>query len=228
MSGKRRKLIILAAAVILIAAAAAGAYLYMNRFDPKAYVQAVLDVSYKKQTEEYEEITGVSRKEAEAVFEENLDATMKDFESSPMPEELRPKYRELFGEIAAQVSYTVGEPDREDGGYIVPVTVKPLTLFRDTYDTFQQRAKEYADQVTDSVMQGNDMPTDEEMQSRVYQIYYEVLREGVDAGLLYGEPQDTVLHVSKNADGEYEINAEDRKTLDGMLIEDEGAVQTDE
>ena len=117
MSGKRRRNIIIAAAlIILAAAAAAGICLYLNRFDPEAYVQAVLDVSYKKETEEYEEITGVSKEEAEAVFEENLDATMEEFESSPMPEELRPQYRELFGEIAMQVSYTVGEVHREDDG----------------------------------------------------------------------------------------------------------------
>lgn len=143
MSGKRRRnLIIPAAAVILVAAAAAGICLYLNRFDPEAYVQAVLDVSYKKQTEEYEEITGVPEDEAEAVFEENLDAAMAEFESSPMPEELRPQYRELFGEIAMQVSYTVGETQKEEGGsYAVQVMVKPLTLFADTYDAFQQRAE---------------------------------------------------------------------------------------
>ena len=227
MSGKRRRnLIIPAAAVILVAAAAAGICLYLNRFDPEAYVQAVLDVSYKKQTEEYEEITGVPEDEAEAVFEENLDAAMAEFESSPMPEELRPQYRELFGEIAMQVSYTVGETQKEEGGsYAVQVMVKPLTLFADTYDAFQQRAEEYAGQVTDSVMQGGEMPSDEEMQSQVYQIYYDVLSEAPDAGLLYGEAQETVLHVTKNEDGEYEIAAEDMKTLDGLLIEDQGGTE---
>lgn len=227
MSGKRRRnLIIPAVAVILAAAAAAGICLYLNRFDPEAYVQAVLDVSYKKQTEEYEEITGVPEDEAEAVFEENLDAAMAEFESSPMPEELRPQYRELFGEIAMQVSYTVGETQKEEGGsYAVQVMVKPLTLFADTYDAFQQRAEEYAGQVTDSVMQGGEMPSDEEMQSQVYQIYYDVLSEALDAGLLYGEAQETVLHVRKNEDGEYEIDAEDMKTLDGLLIEDQGGTE---
>ena len=151
---------------------------------------------------------------------------MEEFESSPMPEKLRPQYRELFGEIAMQVSYTVGEVHREDdGSYAVPVTVKPLTLFSDTYDTFQQKAKEYADQVTDSVMQGEAMPSDDEMQSEVYQIYYDVLREGVDSGLLYGEARNVTLHIAKNADGEYEINAEDMKALDSLLIEEEGDAQ---
>lgn len=227
MSGKsRRNIIILAAVIVIAAAAAGGIWLYMNRFDPEAYVKAVLDVSYKKETEAYEEIVGVPREEAEAVFEKNLDATMEEFESSPMPEELKPDYRELFGEIAARVNYTVGEAKKEDdGSYTVPVKVKPLMLFADTYDTFQQKAEEYAGQVTDSVMQGGEMPSDEEMQSQVYQIYYDVLREGMDSGLLYGEAQETVLHVAKNGEGEYEIDSEDMKTLDGLLIEDQGGTE---
>ena len=62
MSGKsRRNIIILAAVIVIAAAAAGGIWLYMNRFDPEAYVKAVLDVSYKKETEANEEIVGVSR-----------------------------------------------------------------------------------------------------------------------------------------------------------------------
>ena len=69
------------------------------------------------------------------------------------------------------------------------------------------------------------MPSDDEMQSEVYQIYYDVLREGVDSGLLYGEARNVTLHIAKNADGEYEINAEDMKALDSLLIEEEGDAQ---
>ena len=66
MSGKsRRNIIILVAVIVIAAAAAGGIWLYMNRFDPEAYVKAVLDVSYKKQTEGYMEITGASAEEAE-------------------------------------------------------------------------------------------------------------------------------------------------------------------
>ena len=82
---KRRIILIAAVIAVLVAAAAAGAYLYMNRFDAGEYVQAVLDVSYKNKTDKYVEITGVSEKEAEKIFEDNLDATMKGFETSDMP-----------------------------------------------------------------------------------------------------------------------------------------------
>ena len=206
---KRRIILIAAVIAVLVAAAAAGAYLYMNRFDAGEYVQAVLDVSYKNKTDKYVEITGVSEKEAEKIFD--------------MPDELLPKYRELFSELAKNVSYTVGKPVRgENSVYSVTVKVKPVTLFPDTYGTFQEKAQEYADQVTDSVMNGAEMPTDEEMQREIYQIYYDVLKRQMDAGMLYGEVQDAVLHVRKEGGTEFEIVQEDMDKLDSLLIEDVG------
>ena len=220
---KRRIILIAAVIAVLVAAAAAGAYLYMNRFDAGEYVQAVLDVSYKNKTDKYVEITGISEEEAEKIFEDNLDATMKGFETSDMPDELLPKYRELFSELAKNVSYTVGKPVRgENSVYSVTVKVKPVTLFPDTYGTFQEKAQEYADQVTDSVMNGAEMPTDEEMQREIYQIYYDVLKSQMDAGMLYGEVQDAVLHVRKEGGTEFEIVQEDMDKLDSLLIEDVG------
>ena len=224
MTEERKKIVITAAALcLLFIAAVIGIWLYMNRFDPVEYVQAVLDASYKNVTEAYVEVTGASEEEAGRIFENNLDATMEQFASSPMPEELKPKYRELFAQLAEHVSYTVGEAVREeDGSYTVPVKVKPLTLFSDTYETFRQKAKEYADQVTDSVMDGAELPTDDQMQAQVYEIYYEVLSDGINGGMMYGEVKDVTLHVTKNDRGDYEIDDSDMKELDSLLIEDTG------
>ncbi len=221
MNRKKKIAAVVAGILVLTAAVCAGVWAYINRFDPKAYVQTVLDVSYKNETEAYMEIADATEEEADAVFENNLDATMEEFESSPMPEELKPQYRELFGEIAKSVNYTVGEAVREeDGSFSVPLKVKPVTLFADTYDQFREKAQEYADQVTDSVMQGAEMPSDEEMQGEVYRIYYDVLKAAMDTGPLYGEARDITLRVAKNDSGEYEIDTEDMQELDAMLIED--------
>ena len=224
MTEERKKIVITAAALcLLFIAAVIGIWLYMNRFDPVEYVQAVLDASYKNETEAYVEVTGASEEEAGRIFENNLDATMEQFASSPMPEELKPKYRELFAQLAEHVSYTVGEAvPEEDGSYTVPVKVKPLTLFSDTYETFRQKAQEYADQVTDSVMGGAEMPTDDQMQAQVYEIYYEVLSDGINGGMMYGEVKDVTLHVRKNDRGDYEIDDSDMKELDSLLIADTG------
>lgn len=225
---KKKKIIIICIAVLAVLAAglAAGFYAYINRFDAGDYVQAVLDVSYKGETAAYMEITGASEEDARKIFEDNLDATMEGFESSDMPEELKPKYRELFAELAGSVNYTIEKTEhQEDGSYAVHVQIKPVSLFSDTYDTFQQKAQEYADQVTDSVMQGGEMPTDEEMQSQVYQIYYDVLREALDKGSLYGEVRDVTVRVEKTGFTSFEADGEDMDILDSLLIEDAQAEQ---
>lgn len=220
---KKRIILIAAVIVVLVAGAAAGAYLYMNRFDAGEYVRAVLDVSYKNKTDKYVEITGVPEEEVAQIFEDNLNATMKGFETSSMPEELLPQYRELFSELAKRVSYTVGQPVKKEAGvYEVTVKVKPVTLFPDTYGTFQEKAQEYADQVTNSVMNGAEMPGEEEMQNQIYQIYYDVLKSHVDSGMLYGEAEDVVLRVKKEGSREFTIDQDDMDKLDSMLIEDVG------
>ena len=221
---KKKRIILMAeVSVVLVAGAAAGAYLYMNRFDAGEYVRAVLDVSYKNKTDKYVEITGVPEEDAAQIFDDNLNATMKGFETSSMPEELLPQYRELFSELAKRVSYTVGQPVKKEAGvYEVTVKVKPVTLFPDTYGTFQEKAQEYADQVTNSVMNGAEMPGEEEMQNQIYQIYYDVLKSHVDSGMLYGEAEDVVLRVKKEGSREFTIDQDDMDKLDSMLIEDVG------
>ena len=96
MNRKKKIAAVVAGILVLTAAVCAGVWAYINRFDPRAYVQAVLDVSYKNETEAYMEIADATEEEADAVFENNLDATMEEFESSPMPEELKDKMIYLY------------------------------------------------------------------------------------------------------------------------------------
>lgn len=83
--------------------------------------------------------------------------------------------------------------------------------FTDTYDLFLSRAEQYAKEVTDHVTKGAQMPTDEEMQEKIYQIYYEVLKEQAEVGMLYGRAEDVVLHIEKEGRGNYGIRQKDMK-----------------
>ena len=84
-----KKILIGVSVGVMILASVVGVYLYVNRFDASKYVQAVLDVSYKNKTTLYQEVADVSEKEAKAVFEKNLDATMQGFDASEMPDSLK-------------------------------------------------------------------------------------------------------------------------------------------
>lgn len=228
MQEKKKWMIGIILAVLVIGTAAVCYYL-VNWFDAQAYVQAVLDASYKQKTKDYMEITGVSQKEAKQLFEEKLDLSMANFEASAMSEEMTEKYRGLLKNLAENVNYTVQEAEKEETGcYNVTVTVKPLTLFQDTYETFHEKAKEYAVTVSNNVMQGEDMPSDEEMKNQVYEIYYEVLMESMEAGLNYGEERTLQLKIEKNDKGQYEINQKNLQELDRLLIEDAPEEESEE
>lgn len=76
-----------------------------------------------------------------------------------MTDEMTEEYRELFADLAKKTSYTVGEATREENGtYQVVLTVKPITLLKDTYAEFQEKAQEYATKVSNDVMNGQAMP----------------------------------------------------------------------
>ena len=59
----------------------------------------------------------------------------------------------------------------------------------------------------------------------MYQIYYDVLREALDNGSLYGEVKDVFVRVKKTGLTSFEANEEDMDFLDSLLIEDAQAEQ---
>lgn len=193
-----------------------------TRFDASSYVQAMLDASYKGKTEQYIEVTGKSDKEAEAIFREKIDATMAEFTTEKLSDELEVKYETLFGNLMRQMYYKVGEAQKEENGsYAVTVTAKPILLFDETYEEFQKRAEIYAKEVTDQVSKGGGMPTEETMRREVYRIYYEVLDERMKTGVSYGKAKDIQVHLVRRQDGTYEFASQDLEALDALLISQE-------
>ena len=189
-----------------------------TKFDACTYMQALLDVSYRNETEDYMELTGAAQEDADAIFQNNLDATMHEFHTAELSEELEESYRSLFEKTVKQVKYTVGEAVEEEDGYTVDISVEPILLFDNTYEEFQKKAEEYAAEISNHVMEGEEMPSDEEIQDHIYQTYYEVLTEELEAGLTYGETENITVHIHKTEDGVYEIPDEDLRALDQAMI----------
>lgn len=193
-----------------------------TKFDACAYMQAILDVSYKNETESYMEITGVTQEEADAIFKKNLDATMHEFSTTELPEELEENYRLLFEDTVKQVKYTVGEAvEGENKSYTVEVAVEPILLFDETYEEFQNKTEEYAAEISNNVMSGEELPSDDEIQNQVYQTYYEVLKTALNNGLTYGDAENITVHMNRMEDGAYEIPEEDLRALDQAMISQE-------
>ena len=92
--------------------------------------------------------------------------------------------------------------------------MEPILLFDNTYEEFQKKAEEYAAEISNNVMKGEEMPSDEGIQNQIYQTYYEVLTEE----LTYGEAENITVHINKTEEGIYEIPEKDLRTLDQAMI----------
>ena len=198
MNRKRKIWAVLLTATALVLLGGCG-----KKFDASGYTKALLDVSYKNETEKYIELTGSSKEAAEEIFFFFLED----------------KFRTLFESLTKNVKYTVGEAlEDENGSFTVDVSIEPVTLFDDTYDEFQKQAKDYATNIANEVMNGKEMPSDEDMQNSVYEIYYNILKNAMDKGIQYGEVQKITVHVNKTEGDIYEIPEEDMTAMDKAMI----------
>lgn len=192
-----------------------------TKFDACAYMQAILDVSYKNQTESYMEITGVTQEEADEIFKK-FRCNNARIQYYGTARGIGESYRLLFEDTVKQVKYTVGEAvEGENKSYTVDVAVEPILLFDDTYEEFQSKTEAYASEISNHVMSGEEMPSDDEIQNHVYQTYYEVLQTAMNDGLTYGKAQNITVHINRNEEGAYEIPEEDLRALDKAMISQE-------
>lgn len=190
-----------------------------KKFDAGGYTKSVLDVCYKNETEQYMKLTNSTKEEAEAVFSDNMDQLMEGFAELNLSEELQANYKVFFEDLAKNVKYTVGEAvEDKQGNFTVDVSVEPITNLQDTYEEFITKTQEYTEQVTQEIINGGETPTDDEMQNKVFEIYYDILRASIDAGINYGEAQTVTMHVNKGSGNVYEIPEADLTALDELTI----------
>lgn len=189
-----------------------------KEFDAGGYTKAVLDVSYKNETEHYITITGSTKEAAEKIFSENMDVVMVDFEPLNLPKDLYDKFRNLFEDLVKKVKYTVGEAVKdEEENFTVDVIIEPISLIQ-TFNEFQQQTGDYASKVANDVMNGETAPTDQEMQNSVYKIYYDMLEKTVKEGLKYEKAETVTVHVYKVDGSVYQILEEDLNTVNSKMI----------
>lgn len=194
-----------------------------KKFDASGYTKAVLDVSYKNEIQKYVELTGADEKEADKIFEDNLqnnmDIMLQEFSGYELPDELEEKYRKLFSDMMKQVKYTVAEAKEvENKNFTVDVKVEPMLIFNDTYQELQKQTEDYATQVSNEVMNGASLPSETAMQTHVFEIYHDILRNYLDQGMKYGDPETITVHVNKDDKNVYTIADEDISKIDGKVM----------
>lgn len=185
----------------------------MSGEDAKSYAQSVLDASYKGEFKEYIDWTKSSEKEAEEMYESNIDAIMKaaGVADLGLSEELTDNYRFLFKDMLKKAKYELGDAKEADGdAYTIDVTVEPFLAF-------EGLENEVTTQVQEILAGASEIPSEEEINELLFQKMYEIMSEKV-ANPTYGEATTVTIHIQPDSDGIYYIPQEDRKILDDTLF----------
>lgn len=205
--------IMLIASLFLFSGCGAGTY------DASGYVKSMLDAQIQGNYDQYLELTDSTKKEAEDLYNKNIEAQMDAIDSQDLSDELSGKYEELFKKIFKQTKYTVGEAEEgEDDTFTVPVEVETLQLFEGIEEELTAYQEELAAELMTQVAETGVMPEEEELNEKVFQYLYDYLNEKVD-NPTYGKKSTIKVEVARNSDDIYEADESDLEEIDKKLID---------
>lgn len=198
--------------VFLISVMVLGGCGTMSAEDAQAYVQSILDTSYKGEFKEYIEQTESTDEEAQEIYDANLDVIMEEsgFEELGISDELKANYRQLFQDMLKSAKYEVGEAkEEEDDSYTLDVKVCAFTAFEGvTQEAEAWLTEQYAD--------ATEVPMQEELNEQFLQKMYELMKARL-ADPSYGEEQMITIHIKPDSEGVWYIPEEDLTAIDSAL-----------
>lgn len=162
--------------------------------DPNAeqyneYVEGLLDVNFHGEFEAYMQMTGASREDAEARYENcvnTLADEMKEyFLIDTKDTEIRDTLREIAKELYLNSNYAAAEAilDETTGQYSVNVRIDPLTFFVDV----EEEVEAYVDDMNNRVMEREFVDVSEADYEKIYaEGLVEILQDHVSS-LSYGD-----------------------------------------
>ena len=217
---KARKTLIISMAFILAFSLAGCALLDSKSKVYSRYIVSLLDINYKNVSKDYMTLTGVSQKDAEAVYVANMDYQahslmnyygVKEVDDGTILSE----FYYLAQSIFANAKYEVNDVSHDSGSdtYTLKLTVYPL----DTLETSYDRIVEYIESFNARVDEGDYNDTTEtEYETEFAEGIIEILKSTVDnAG--YMDPVTLEIPINPS-DDYYFISDEDFLTIDRNIL----------
>ncbi len=195
------------------------------KFDASAYLQALLDNSYKNDSTALVELGLATAEEAAEIYEEGLDAGMQVVTAAAgIPEEQLSDIRDVMVDMLAGAKYTVGEAEaQDDGSYVVTVTYEQMNVFGPAIDNYMAEAETLIAEWTEAALAGEDIGSEEEIMEEVFALFGTVFSDAI-ANATYDEPQTTTVRI-ENVDNTYQPNEEDILNLENLLFDMEESLQ---
>ena len=193
-----------------------------TKLDMQAYLQAMLDLSYKGDSINYVNLKLGTEEEAALVFERGIDSEMSSFQEKLMlSQALEEDFRNLFKEIYGKANYTVGEAVREsDGSYTVEITYERMKVFEPMFEIYNEKIAALPQQWAAL----DETPSQEEMRENMNEALRDALRESIEH-VEYEEPQTLTIRIAL-VDNRYTPDSQDVEALEKALFDSDYSAES--
>jgi len=212
---KMMKKIALVMACIMMAGILAGC----AKSDASAYLEAVLDNSYKNDSAALVELGIATAEDAATMYEEGLTTEMSSIiTAAGFSEDQIEGLREIIADFLAGAKYTVGKAEaQDDGSYIVTVTYKKMNVFGPAFTNFTAEAQALITEWSEDSAAGEEVVSEEELKEEVFGLFGPAFAEAI-ANATYAEPQTTTVRIEKVEDA-YKPNTADLTNLEYLMYD---------
>lgn len=214
----KKQIAVLAAATVMcgsLTACSNTAKTYTN------YVQAVLDCTYRGETEEYINLTGSTDEDATAVYDDEVDyftallCYQMAVETDYISDETYAGYTALSKDILNKTQYTVEKAVKSGSAYHITIVTEPIDFWDITYDAVESY---YTDEMADKFSAAT---TDEEI-AELEEEYAEGVLDilsGYVSQIGYKDAVNKIVEITVDDDGYYGISDQDWYDIDDLLLD---------
>ena len=189
------------------------------KFDAQAYLNALLDASYKNDSTAFVNMKIGTAEEAAELYEQGIDSEMDAFLSQlEVSEELEAEFRQLFKDMLGKVKYTVeGAQKQEDGSYIVTVSYEQMIIFEPIMADYEAVITD----LTTQWMESEEVPSEDEMMEAMIVALKDCMQSNLE-NVEYAEAETTEVAIEL-VDKVYTPNQDDVANLESVLFDTEAA-----
>lgn len=193
----------------------------IQTFDATAYVQAELDLVTRHDVDQYVELLGVSKEEAEDIYAESMeemDVVESIFSEVQVSDEVAQGYEKWVSDVMQKTKYTVLEAEEVEDGYVVVVEVQPIKAMEGASGALATKTEAYMNEILNNATSGTAIPSDAEINEKVYSMLLDILNNILET-VTYGETISVETKIILNDDGVYEIDEASFEELGAKLID---------
>jgi len=216
MKIKKFLVVFLAAAIIWSISACGGKDKKEKKYS--AYIENLIMANYLGASDEYIESTGANKKDAEAMYNANVDRLAKALRNYyglgiNEDDELYADLQKLSGKIYGNIKYSVGAAYKKSGHYFVDISISPIDIIAQTDADVRNYVADFNNRVSAGEFNNYEK---EKYEHDFAEGIVDILLKAAD-GMKYQEPVTVTVTILEEGDTFY-ISSDDLARIDEVMV----------